>query len=714
MTARGTQKNKKLFSRILPVMLTVVLVAGFLFFVSPSPAHAWFGAASAITDLTISAVTSLVKIVGAIILTMLGVFIGVAALLIIVPLAMGVLLTHPDATGFLVQGWTIFRDLANLGFVLGIIVIAIGTIVRYKSYTVQSLLPKLVVAALLVNFSLVLAVPFIQLSDSFSFYYLGQITGVGSGDTVSMFNAAKNQFISITQPIDVLKNADASNARGVDPVNFGLTMAASDMRTIIEVTYAIFIGAIIMFTLLGLGVVLFIRFYYLAFLLMISPVAWVLWIFPQTSGNFKKWWEKFIHWNIFPPVVLFFVYLALALTKSSSVTALKTEVTSLAGKGTLGGLLVNSSIMPLLAIGMILGGMKVASILGVEGGNIATGAAGKVVDYTKGKAKEYGARGGARITQSKVGQNVLGKVKMTTNKVPLIGGMMTRGIMRGEASLNESVKAADQAKLKGISDKNRAEAAKTLSGNAKYIEMARAIEDGLGGSYSAQDMKMLVDGLRGMGKHNEAQKALRLKFLDDNTLSYILAGNTAAAVTAQRRVISSMNSSEIERAMKNDGKNIAEGKYLGYEKSNPIMAAALQKGIYEASYNDPAAMRSMAGNIHSAPDREKYLLDGVPGRLSAYKNRIADKAKSQASMTAEINKLDARKASGPLSSDDERALASLVKGRDKLNEELTKLQSDLLKIENAYATGDVGEVKKAMEFSSDAEMKSYASGMKLV
>src|SRR3989344_4070357 len=87
---------------------------------------------------------------------------------------------------FVQVGWTIVRDIANMFFILILIVIALGTILRIKEYNEYGhLLAKLVVAALLVNFSQVIAVTIINfvnlitamfvfggtLKESFSFVY---------------------------------------------------------------------------------------------------------------------------------------------------------------------------------------------------------------------------------------------------------------------------------------------------------------------------------------------------------------------------------------------------------------------------------------------------------------------------------------------------------------------------------------------------------------
>src|SRR3989344_165355 len=59
-------------------------------------------------------------------------------------------------------GWAISRDLANLGFVLAIILISFITILRIETYDTKKMLIRLISAALLINFSLVIAGVFLD------------------------------------------------------------------------------------------------------------------------------------------------------------------------------------------------------------------------------------------------------------------------------------------------------------------------------------------------------------------------------------------------------------------------------------------------------------------------------------------------------------------------------------------------------------------------
>jgi hypothetical protein len=98
-----------------------------------------------------------------------------------------------------------------------------------------------------------------------------------------------------------------------------------------------------------------------------------------------------------------------------------------------------------LSIAFLLGGMIAASKIGGEAAKMSTGGAQKVVDYTKGKAKEYGTRsgarmmqGGARIMQSGVGQKAVGGTGRVLGKIPFVGGRLQQKTIEAQQSFEKA------------------------------------------------------------------------------------------------------------------------------------------------------------------------------------------------------------------------------------------------------------------------------------
>ena len=72
---------------------------------------------------------------------------------------------------FVQTGWSIARDLVNMLFILLLLLIAFATILRYESYGIKQILPRLIVVALLINFSLLGAGIIIDVGTSLGEYF---------------------------------------------------------------------------------------------------------------------------------------------------------------------------------------------------------------------------------------------------------------------------------------------------------------------------------------------------------------------------------------------------------------------------------------------------------------------------------------------------------------------------------------------------------------
>ena len=60
------------------------------------------------------------------------------------------------------NAWTIVRNFANMLFIIALIVMAFGTIFSIQGYDVRNLIARFLIAALLINFSLVIGTLVIQ------------------------------------------------------------------------------------------------------------------------------------------------------------------------------------------------------------------------------------------------------------------------------------------------------------------------------------------------------------------------------------------------------------------------------------------------------------------------------------------------------------------------------------------------------------------------
>jgi hypothetical protein len=197
-------------------------------------------------------------------------------------------ITGPKANPAIVAGWPMVRDLANMFVVLGFVIIGTATILRFKEYEAKKLLPKLIIAALLINFSLLICGIFIDGSNIAitHFFKSGGALEKSIGEAVKEQTSAVSSSYSAGGGVDLLGRAVG--------IVFGNIM--------ISVVFFLFA-----FLFLARYLVLWI-------LVILSPIAFVCYVFPFTKKYADMWWSNFFGWCIIGIPAGFFVWLSENIT----------------------------------------------------------------------------------------------------------------------------------------------------------------------------------------------------------------------------------------------------------------------------------------------------------------------------------------------------------------------------------------------------------------
>lgn len=199
-------------------------------------------------------------------------------------------------------GWGITRDLANMFFILILLIIAFATVLRIKSWAISQLWWKVVVAALLINFSLVIAGFVIDFTQVLTQFFLKQITGVGGFTTITTRLAASMQITNFYNPASPTSIFGGAAQFGVS----GIAATLGIILTLVGLVITVFVfGAAMIF--------LIVRILHIWLLLIFAPIVWMLWILPATSQYFLQWWHKFLQWTFFAPIFVFMIYLSLQI-----------------------------------------------------------------------------------------------------------------------------------------------------------------------------------------------------------------------------------------------------------------------------------------------------------------------------------------------------------------------------------------------------------------
>jgi len=192
--------------------------------------------------------------------------------------------------------WKIMRNFANMFFVVILIVMAFATIFNITKYEARSLFPKFLIAAILINFSLVLGGLIIDGSQILSNAFLVSIGDMSNrlGDSLNPSKLLPKDSADIEK--------FAKSTQGVEQTVLGSG---------IQLVFAVVMAFTFLFSMLTAFLFAFIRIPILWALLVVSPIAWILSILPAMQGTYRKWWSLFIGWNLFLPIFLFFLYFSL-------------------------------------------------------------------------------------------------------------------------------------------------------------------------------------------------------------------------------------------------------------------------------------------------------------------------------------------------------------------------------------------------------------------
>ncbi|MCG2808922.1 MAG: hypothetical protein L6275_01080 [Candidatus Portnoybacteria bacterium] len=419
-----------------------------------TPTDYWGGLAA---EAAFDAVAWMLVKLGAIIKSIVGLFFFVASMLL--EMAFG--LEKFTNAGVVQIGWKITRDVANMLFVIGLIIIAGATALKIESYDVKKLLPKLIIAALLINFSLVIGGVIIDFTQVATHFFYEEIN-VGKGLTEQIAGTLK-----VSKMPEINASADMAEklAKGISGIILLLFSIIMETILILAASIAIVIGAFFMI----------VRMIHLWILLILAPMAWAMSVLPATEHLFKKWWTDFLKWSFFAPVYAFFIYLAVKAGTSGAIldSAVKDVVLASGWKETIGSALFAAPdllMQFLVVIGLLFGGVIVAQKLGVYG-------AQGVMDI--GKAAQKGAGNWAKRKALSASARPAGwageKLSAAAERMGWVGrasGIKSAARQggRGFRSLQEMERAAtgkEKEKYKGYTTDNLQRASMAVDGRAK-------------------------------------------------------------------------------------------------------------------------------------------------------------------------------------------------------------------------------------------------------
>ena len=324
------------------------------------------------------------------------------------------------------KGWIIMRDVCNMFFVLILLIIAFATILKIEKYSYKKYLPKLILMAILINFSKTICGLLIDVAQVVMLTFVNAFKSIAGGSLVDMLGIK-------------------------DWLNMSGDQTASGWAALGAYVFAVVYVIIALVVLVTMLMVLVMRVVMIWIYVVLSPMAYLLAAFPGGEQYSSRWWSDFTKNLVVGPVLAFFIWLSFAaVSPGASGTgqggalyvaganmdapqqgAIATNVSTVNGTvsdfGT-GDLLIKF----IISIGMLIAGLKISQEIGGEAGSIA----GKGMStLSKGQSMvTKGAVGGlAAVSGYRYASGVMGKYKSQRKakreeKYDLAAGRLASGI----------------------------------------------------------------------------------------------------------------------------------------------------------------------------------------------------------------------------------------------------------------------------------------------
>lgn len=419
------------------------------------------------------------------------------------------------------NGWVIIRDVVNMFFILILLVISFATIFNVKEYKYQAMLPRLLIMAVVINFSRTIAGVLIDFGQVVMLTFVNGFQAAAGGN-----------FIKALKIEELLKFQDQPGNTDLLKVFASFVLAA----IMITVT-AVVLGAF--------AIMLVMRIVTLWFLVVLSPIAFLASVWPsgRIQQKYALWWDMFLDNIMVGPILAFFLWLSLLVLGSGDVATTDAVVKSTYEQesGISGGLsagytkigTLDNMISYLMGIGMLLGSLYMAQSMRAAGAGIAGAALGKVKGYASSAVRKP-ISGAWRATKFGVRKSVGGayevtgarsRVDLTVSKFRDTGFARALGMGKKEDVDRQKLK-RDEAAYRRFGDIGKADA---IRRKMEGVELAAVREKGM----TNDDLKKKYDNEKDVYKKNALARemASRGMIRDDKDFKKYAAGDRGLEFT---------------------------------------------------------------------------------------------------------------------------------------------------------------------------------------
>ncbi|MBP9771398.1 MAG: hypothetical protein KBD16_00520 [Candidatus Pacebacteria bacterium] len=408
--------------------------------------------------------------------------------------------------GMLSLAWSLIRDVLNMCFIFILLWIGIKTILGLDS-GYQKLIPRIVLAGLLINFSFFFTEVMIDVSNVVTVELYQAIEEVGKSSTASIAGV----------PIEKIDGLSGAFMNGLKfKIGDGSNLAEKFFQLLLS-SLLFLIAAFLFFVI---GAMLLARFVILLILLITSPIAFLGGILPQLEAQSKKWRSTLFEQLTFAPVFMLFMLIVVLIINSQEFR------TGISGGATPGSPFIQGILSSLLSYSIVVGLM----IAGLITAKQLAGSAGK--GFTEWASKKAGslAFGGAAAagsyTLGRVGKglaesNWANRMKASDKFINQRIGSSVVGLGTSVGKASYDVRGSTAGKAMGAGDAAKGYMERKKALDAERAEAGKVLK------------KKMEDAAR--AEAAQAQKSEQNRFANIDTELTQLGGQKSAAIADSTR-----------------------------------------------------------------------------------------------------------------------------------------------------------------------------------
>lgn len=231
--------------------------------------------------------------------------------------------------------WEILRNIGNILLIFGFLAIGIGTILNAEWYGGKKMIPRLIMGAVLINFSLFMTEAVIDVGNFLATRIYKQINGgVAAGGTLGAIAATNT-----TQGTGIIAGISSMASTVSSPVNEPITskimnqlglqrlygdaldgnkQLLTENNTSLVAFFGVLLFIILSFVMFFLSFIFITRFVYLIYAIIVAPVGVVGYIMPNFQAFGSKWLHDLFMQSMTAPVMLLLLYVALRIITDAS------------------------------------------------------------------------------------------------------------------------------------------------------------------------------------------------------------------------------------------------------------------------------------------------------------------------------------------------------------------------------------------------------------